>query len=488
MQEIVASAYVPQVITKELAIGQSSDRRRVVLSSNFLRLVGFEPDTRHSISTIPMGGMDIRFDPHGSHKVYTRRYNSRRNNPFEAQIDIHNKSILDEAFPSYTERLHFELRHGEIKVRPLAARTTNIRRRNYDPDNLAAFVAMTSGVDARCLKDTGFTIDTILEYRPQEKRDNTDLTETGALTAIGNIPVRCLINEDISKVDMARVATLLAEGPPLSVLHISLQCDDFSPLKSKEMRETSRANLDTTADLCYDALRLVETAQPACVMLEQVPGFAQSGEGRLFATKLAKWGYHVTDGIFDARDHNGLTSRTRYYLVASVWPGFQFPDQQPRSDQSIWPLVEPYLSECRDVSHTSSVAKGIETGRIRTITPNSVSSPTITKSQSRQAKDSVFILHEGRYLLPTNSLITRLNGIPSDFNFANVAETIQSEIVGQSIDYPMHERITIALHEHISINNGKTPIVHIRPTPRPAINVDKAAETKTETPRQQSLF
>lgn len=366
-----------------------------------------------------------------------------------------------------TAPLHFTLRHGEILIRPLANRTFSIRRRLKDaPDPFAAMVAMTSGIDVHCLARAGFTIDSILEYRPHEARDKRDLTETGATNVLANCQPRILINEDISRVDWDNVRDLMMSGPQISVLHISLQCDDFSTAKGGNIRRQAVVDLSTTRDLVYDALRAVETIQPACVMLENVPGFAAGGEGQLMAIKLRKWGYHVSEGVLKAGDFGGKTRRERYYLVASVFPGFEMPagtGVSPQDPAQLWQGIAPYLIDCRDVTHTKSLQAGLDSGRARLISRDSVLAPTVLKSQARQAKDSIYIEAEpGRFLLPSEELLRYLNGIPADVDLSCVSAEVASEIIGQSIDYPMHEAVVKALHAHIAANVGPCTALVVR--------------------------
>lgn len=461
----IASAYVPEVVTKELAISNRDNKRRIVLSTNFLKLMGWEQGVRHDVIPMNYDGLEINYNPRGNQMVYQRRYNSRKNNPFETQIDIGNQSIIDSGIPKYTERLHFEMRRGKIIIRPLKNQTFTIRKSFAEraSTDFAAFIAMTAGVDVRCLMDCGFKIDSVLEYRPQEKRDKTDLTETGAINVLANAHPRLLLNEDISKVDMRMVDRLMSEGPPIALLHLSLQCDDFSNLKNSKAKLSSIESLDTSVDLLYDGLRLIETVRPAAVILEQVPNFSTSAEGRLFAIKLRKWGYYVTEGMLNGIEQGGLTNRTRYYLVASVWPNFEMP--QPLTGDNgnkLWDLVEQHLHECRDVSHTNSVMEGIATGRLRPLNSQSKFCPTITKSQNRQAKDSVYIEKGGKHYLPTVELLSKLQSIPSDFNYQSVGETIASEIIGQGIDYAMHERLTSSVYQHIKMNAGNRLMMNIK--------------------------
>ena len=461
--QVTAQAYCPDIITKELAISRLADTRKIRLSSNLLPLVGFEKDTRFTCE--PMGhleGLRLTFDPSGTHKVHQRRYAKRKNNPFETQIDLNGQALINQSIPNYTERLHFQMRAGEILITPLVNRTFSIRRSLADCDDpFTSFVGMTSGVDALCLQRIGFTIDSVLEFRPQEARDNTDLTETGISSILANVAPRIVLNQNVFNVDWRKVEELV-DLPAIGLLHMSPQCDDYSSLKNMEARQKSVESLDTTRDMFMDCLRAFESLRPATGIIENVPSFGTSTEGELMKIRLRRMGYFVTDGVFDSREFGGLTSRKRYYMVASIWPGFAMPTPAAVSEASIWPVIEKHLDDCRDVSHTSSVAKGIETGRIRTISKDSSSSPTFTKSQSRQAKDSVYIEHEGRYLLPSEFLMKELMSIPQSFNLDAVSSTIASEQIGQSICFSLHHAIAKAVHQHIADNVGHCTVSTIK--------------------------
>jgi DNA (cytosine-5)-methyltransferase 1 len=462
MIEAVANA--PELISKELKVSRCGDRRKIRLSTNFLPVMGFDAGVRHDVQ--PMGvleGLMLKFNAAGSQQVYSRRYASRRNNPFEAVVEIQSQSVLDAAIPSYTERVHFAIRRGEIVIRPLPNHTFSIRKGLKDlSDPFTALVAMTGGVDVRCLSDVGFTIDSILEYRPPEARDTRDLSETGALNVLANCKPRALFNQDISNIDWGFVKEVMRSGPQIALAHISLQCDDFSNVKSQSLKDKSIAELSTTRDLVYDALRMVETVRPACVVLENVPGFGTSMEGQLMRIKLGKWGYKVSEAVLNADEFGGRTGRKRYYMVASVFPDFAMPEPSGTRMGPLWAEIEPFLKDCRDVTHTKSLQEGLSGGRARLITQKSIISPTVLKSQSRQAKDSVYIeAGDGRYLLPSLQLLQYLNGIPSDFNLNCVSGDIASEIIGQSIDVPMHQAVVRAVHEHIGLNVGRHTAVTV---------------------------
>ena len=462
---VTATAHVPEVITKELALIRAANHRKVRISTNFLPLMGFEFGCRHTREVLPDGqGLRLAFDPAGPQKVYQRRYPSRRNNPFETVVEIANQDVLAAAIPGCTERIHVTMRAGEILIRPLVNRTFAIRRdlaRSVDP--FSAMVAMTSGIDISVLRACGFNVSSVLEYRPHERRDTRDLTETGMLTVLANAPgVRYAFNEDIPTVDWRRVADIMASGPRVAVLHISLTCDDYSQAKSASLKARSRADMSTTTDLVYDALRAVEVFAPAAVMLEQVPGFAHSHEGALFATRLRRWGYFVTEQIMRACDYGGRTQRERLYSVASVYPGFGMPRPTPARQTRLWDDIEPFLAGCSDVSDSKAVRAGIETGRARLITPATVHARTILKSQQRAAKDSLYVaMPDGRYLLPSVDLLRYLSGISPEFDFGSVAMEQCVEQIGQGIDVPLHAAVCTALHAHLAANIGRHSVLPI---------------------------
>lgn len=472
--EIVATANIPNIITKELKLATSAGRDRIRLSSNFLGMMGFEQGVRHTVEPLPgTYGMVLNADAKGTQKVYSRSYSSRRNNPLETQIEVSNSEILRKCLPMGAERLHFEMRRGQIVIRPVDNRTFSIRKsiRAMD-DPRTAFVALTGGIDVRCFKDAGFAIDSVLEYRPQEARDkDSDKTETGALNCLFNAAPRVLYNEDIFRIDMDRVRALAREGAPIGCLSLSLQCDDFSTVKAKSLKEKSVRDGTSSKNMAYPGLRLVEVVRPATVMIENVPAFGSSAQYQMFREILTDWGYEVKDIIMSAPENGDLTRRKRFYMVASVFPGFEFPEPEAVSEMLLWPQIEQFLGGCRDISHSKSLAEGLSGGRARLITPASTHSPTILKSQMRGAKDSVFIeMPDGSYRFPSNELLQFLSGIPMDMPFGRQSKDIESEIIGQSISYGMHHRLCEQIAKHL--REQQQPISIVRATQfRPGVQM-----------------
>jgi DNA (cytosine-5)-methyltransferase 1 len=452
----------PAQATKQLALQKTSDgRRKLVVSTNWLPLFGFEKDTRVVERLIGNGGEGIVISPAEdlfniaeTKKVYSRTYKSRRNNPIETMLDIRGQKLLDAAFPEGTECVHILFRDKEIRITPVrnkvAERIAQAVKSHQHGEILSAFSACTAGVDALGLVEEGFQLQSILEYRPHEARDKQDLTETGALNVVANLAVKSIFNEDIGCVDLGVLARSAAASPS-TLLQLSIQCDEFSNVKAKSLKESALDDLSSSADMVYDALRLIETLNSPCVLLEQVPGFMTSQAGAIFETKLRKWGYSVHKTVMDSRDYGGLTSRKRFYLFASSLPAeFSWPAAIARRITPIWDeYIAPVLDQLRDVTHTKSMQDGLACGRLRVIDRESTCSPTLLKSQNRQAKDSVVIRDGDRLLFPTVELMQKLMQIPDRFSTEAVSTTIASEIIGQSVDYGMHRMIIGKVVEHI---------------------------------------
>ena len=468
----------PAAITKELALSHNAEHgRRVLISSNFLDLYGFTPTSRYDRTVLGAGsaGFSLRLAQGGVQQVYRREYTRRRSNPFETQVCINGSNFLDQTIPSYAERVHVTMRPGELRVVPVANHAFHIRKLHRNPATaLSAFMALSSGVDSYSVERHGFKIEAIVERRPVEAHDGgQDLTESGVLTALANVSPRVVFNEDITTLDMSRVRETLGADCPISVLHASIQCDDHSSLKSAADKRRAVLDGTSTRDMVFDLLRMTDTLRPATVLVECVEPFARSPECDLVSVRLTRWGYDVQVAVLDAREHAGYTSRRRAYLVASLFPGFTFPDPLPRRTTPIWPEFAAEIAKCRDVSGSSSVQKGMAVGRDGHLTPTATYAPCLVKSQSHMPKDALYLAApDGRYLFPTERLFAGLNEIPESFTFEATTATLALEQIGQSVSFAMHDRLIAALKEHLLLQRGaslppRVVVARVPVTPAP---------------------
>lgn len=450
---------IPELLTKRLAIKKlSNGKRKIVVSTNWLPLVGFEintPNTEKSLGRnkgIVIERVKDKGEAQGKvKKVYSRVYRTRRNNPIEAMLDIGGQKLLDESFPTECSHVHIVFTQDRIEITPLTShqeRALNNAKKCEDP--LSVFAACTSGVDLHAMVENDFTVNHCIEYRPFEKRDKRDLTETGALNVLANIKgIKSLYNEDITTIDTKRLAADAAKSPCTTFV-ISPVCDDFSNVKANSLKEKSLDDLSSGIDMGYDLLRIVEALAPPTILIENVSGWVKSDMYKIISLRLRRWGYKEHCLVADARDYGGLTSRKRAYSFFSVLPSsFDWEKPVERRTAPIWDIIKRYLPDCRDVTHSKSLNDGKETGRLRVITPESTHSPTILKSQNRLAKDTCVISVDDKMYFPSEQLTKKLMGIGEDFTLENCSTTIASEIIGQSVDMGSHLPVIRSVKKHI---------------------------------------
>lgn len=448
---------IPKVATKQLKLQNCNTGRKLVVSTNWLVLFGFETNLRVKEQLIGIGkGIKISLanqDNTKTKKVYTREYKSRRNNPIETMLDIRSQKLLDEAFPKDTQTVHIQFTYGEILITPMSNRKAAAINQ-FKKSNNECFIACSSGVDAVSMVQKGFKVETLLEYRPNEKRDKNDFSETGALNALANVEINHLINEDIMNLDIEKIAKLCSKSNYTNAI-FSIQCDEFSNAKANSLKEVSLNDGSSSIDMVIDAINLVSKFNFPTLTVENVPNFFISYAGKILISRLQKFGYRVFWDKFDARDFGGLTSRVRGYLFATMLPAnFEMPKPTNKNEIPIWDLLKfdarIASGELRDISHIKTLQEGIKAKRARFITRTSLYSPTVLKSQNRCAKDSIFIHDDlnNKYYFTSNELLSELMGI--EMNFNAVGETIASEIIGQSLELPMHNALLDSINKHLT--------------------------------------
>lgn len=447
----ILSFYTPEKATKNLQVQTVGEQRRLVISTNMLRMFGYVPGAlTEEINNGAGAGFQIRLleNAERGKKVYEREYKHRKNNPCETLLDVRRKDLLEEAIPAECESVHITFEHGLITVNPVTSHQARaIKNAKSAKERYSAFVGLSSGIDAAHMVQDGFVIHSLLEKRVLEARDKTDITETGILTAMHNVPIGTVYNEDIYDVDPVRIAKA-CEDNPYTVAVFSPQCDDFSNVKSNSAKVKSVENLDSTKDMILPVLDIIKQTASPTVVIENVPGFVKSDVFEIFQLQMRRLGYKELTDVYDARDFGGLTSRKRAYAMYSCLPCPLEAPIKTDATTTAGAIGLKYLSQMRDITDNISIQKGIEGGRLRSFNADSEFCPTFLKSQSRMAKDTVTFEHEGRHYFPTNEMMAELMGI--DNSFEAVSKTIESEQIGQSVEVPLSRAIMCSIKNHLN--------------------------------------
>lgn len=240
---------VPEVATKLLKLRKANDKKIMTLSSNWLPLFGFHGDAQVVEEMIAPGqGYRIRLATESdtkTKKVYVREYKSRSANPLkkdasrvEQLVETASQKIINEAMGSATH-VHITFRRGVLTFVPVTDAEYKLLQDLSTDEKINTLVAMTGGVDCSVLEAGDFKVQAVLEYRVNELRDAADYTEMTSLSALANCAPKVLCNEDIYKLDMNRLAQLIG-NTPITVAHVSLQCDDLPLSFQNANRYTQR--------------------------------------------------------------------------------------------------------------------------------------------------------------------------------------------------------------------------------------------------------
>lgn len=489
----------PKLITKNLAINQTPKGPRVRLFSNFLGGLGFPVDTKMRKEKLPAGGFRLTPDLFGTLSVHKRRYlrGGTEAHPFRSELytEITDAGFLASTLGCSPERLHITMKPGELLFRPVTPLSFQILKRLRGTKTLPMYSVLSSGVCAAAFHQSGFLPKALCEWRPPEARDmgkeshepgsiprSEWITETGATTAAANVPFHSIFNEDIFRITSETLKEAgLGDGKPLAIIAGSLQCDSFSSLKSKKELD-AKAGQPGDLELFVPLLDQIRMTEPAVVFIENVPGFFNHPCGHVFQAVLRRMGYHVETAILNSAEFGSHTRRVRGFLVASIWPGFQFPFPSGEAQETLRDYLGNTVDTCRAIP-SDMPARAIGKGRQNFHSLDGKTCGTFTKSQSR-TDDRVFFVDgplpkiekqttssyqeakaagkriqsqlEGiKFLDPSVATAKKIHRIPDGFDLGHLPPEIQMEIIGQSIDFELVRRIATNLHQHLQDNIKK---------------------------------
>lgn len=247
--------------------------------------------------------------------------------------------------------------------------------------------------------------------------------------------------------ELAQDEWLLRQLPKLEVLEMGLPCSGASRAgKSKRGLEMMEDHPDV-GHLVVGALVILDRTQPAYVLLENVPEYAQSASAQILRHQLRDMGYSTCEAILSGKDFGSMENRVRWCLVAHTkGTTFSFDDIKPtvtvvRMLGEILDEVPPDDPSWREVSYLKdkqerdkAAGKGFG---MQFVTPESTSIPTIRKGYAKGGSTDPRLVHPddpalSRLLTPAEH--ARAKGVPAQL-VEGLSATIAHQELGQGIVY-----------------------------------------------------
>lgn len=310
--------------------------------------------------------------------------------------------------------------------------------------------AIHAGLEKAGLKATLSFANEIREDLIEQAAIKNDAWSSG--TQIMNMPMQ----------ELALDEYLLRQLPLLEVLEMGLPCSGASIAGKSKRGLTMMEDHPDVGHLVVAALIILDRTQPAFVLLENVPEYANSASAQILRHQLRDMGYSTCEAILSGKDFGCLENRVRWCMVAHTkGTTFSFEDIEPKV------TVVKYLGEVlddipvdspvwREVAYLKAKqVRDKEAGKgfgMQFITPESTSVPTIRKGYAKGGSTDPRLRHpedESLSRLLTSAEHARIKGVPPAL-VEGLSETIAHQQLGQGIVYVPFEQVGKRIGECIA--------------------------------------
>ncbi len=406
---------------------------------------GLEPGVRFNVE--PRGSMLVlKADKNGAYSVSSKT----RNGKTIPVVDINSASVLQVFAGQAVVRVI--IRKDGLWVMPLASELAKKERISRLAEKLASGEAVATGSlahgggilshaahaglsDAGVPVTMGFANEIDEGYALQSLLCNETTKNANMLVA----PLQELVQDDWA---MARL-------PKVEVLEMGLPCSGASKAGKSKRGISMMESHPEVGHLVVSALAVIQKAQPAFVVLENVESYAISASAEILRSQLRDMGYKVSEVVLSAKAFGCIENRVRWILVAAT-DGLVFDAAQaaPQVETPVRQALGAYLdpvaldSDCWSAltylkeKEVRDLAAGKGFG-MQVVDASSTSVPTIRKHYNKGGSTDPYVQHpENPDLLRkfTAAEHARIKGIPTHL-IDGLPATTAHELMGQGIAY-----------------------------------------------------
>ncbi len=427
------------------SIGANKGRPRIYLDGLQASRAGFAPGEKFDIA-VEGGKVVLRKNQDGSRTVCSRK----RGEAEYPVIDINSKELL-EIFDGM-DAVRVVVSPDRVYLLPLASEIR--KRERYE--RLAGKVERGEPMDVGSLSHGGGVLahaiheglaasglESNLVFANEIREDLighaalVNKAWTDETTALA-MPMQEVVQDD----------WLMGLLPKVEILEMGLPCSGASPAGVSKRALEKMEDHPEVGHLVFSALVILNRTQPAVVLLENVPQYAQSASAQILRHQLRDMGYDCQEAILEGKDFGCLENRIRWCLVATTkGVAFDFEDLEPRVrivrrvsdvlDKSIGPDDPRWsgLGYLKDKA-VRDKANG-KRFQMQVIEEGATQVPTLRKGYAKGGStDPVLANPENPDLMRrfTAGEHARIKGVPERL-IAGLSETMAHELLGQGIVY-----------------------------------------------------
>lgn len=415
-----------------VTVGVNKGRPRIWLEGKYLAQAGFKPQTPIELE-ITNEKVIVRLSERGQRRVASKAGEL-------PVIDIE-RTDLAEVFDS-REKVEVVTEHGRIEIR----RTRVERQKRAREKNGREGSAFSGGgLLTQAAKEAGFKADFAIELEDEY----AEIFET-------NHPEAEMHNVPIEQID-----TRLFEDRKVELVTLGIPCQPFS----RAWRNTDGSSKrDTTLPpeshdlgyLTYSALKLIDTVNPYTALIENVPGYLQSGAFHVLKGALKSMGYNIDARVLSPLDFGGLTDRKRAVIIATTDPVVLWPVPTPRGVRTLAEILEPeeavehlYFDRTtkewlyRHWDRQTAKGNGFAS---QVVSRDATSVGVIKKGYMKEQGDNPVLAHPTKpdtHRWFTLTELKRLHHLPDDYHLGK-SKRIAGEIIGQGVDVGFFKRVILA--------------------------------------------
>ena len=426
-------------------MGSHRGRPRLFLDGLQAVRAGFSPGNRFDVEVCGQRVV-ITHNRDGS-RVVSSRKKGETDTPV---VDINSAELL--AVFDGMDAIRVVVGRDRVYLLPLASQAKKVERIQRLMGKLATGAALTAGSIAHGggvlahavhtgLRDAGIECDLAFA---NELRDDL-LEQAHAHNDVWSDETAALA---LPMQELAQDEWLLANLPKLEVLEMGLPCSGASIAGHTKKGLQKMEDHEQVGHLVYSALVIISKTNPAVVLLENVPRYADTASAAILRAQFKDMGYKTAEFLLDGQDFGALEKRIRWCMVATtVGVEISFEDLAPavRLVRQLSEVVDPGIGlddpSWREVQYLKdkevrNAAVG-DRFKMQFVDETSTTVPTLRRHYNKGGSSDPRLRHPERPEL--SRLLTPLEhagvkGVPPEL-IAGLPRTTAHELLGQGIAY-----------------------------------------------------